>query len=56
MTRPAYIAAVLLAALLLLPAVSPAADGPAKTFAVLPFTVNGPDKYQIGRASCRARV
>lgn len=47
MTRPAYIAAFFLAALLLLPASVPAAaEAPAKTFAVLPFTVNGPDKYQ----------
>jgi len=45
MTRCAYIAALLLAALLLLPAPSRAA-GEAKTFAVLPFTVNGPEKYQ----------
>lgn len=45
MTRCAYIAALLLAALLLLPAPSRAADE-AKTFAVLPFTVNGPEKYQ----------
>jgi hypothetical protein len=47
MTRPAYIASLLLAALLLLPATAPAAaEAPAKTFAVLPFTVNGPDKFQ----------
>jgi len=47
MTRPAYIVAALLAILLLAPVTSPAATGDAvKTFAVLPFTVNGPEKYQ----------
>ncbi|MEW5775126.1 MAG: FG-GAP-like repeat-containing protein [Thermodesulfobacteriota bacterium] len=47
MIRPAYIAAFLLAALLLIPASSPAAaEGQVKTFAVLPFTVNGPEKFQ----------
>jgi TolB-like protein len=47
MTRPVYIAALFLAALLFFPVSSPAAtEGQVKTFAVLPFTVNGPDKYQ----------
>lgn len=47
MTRCTYAAALFLAALLLLPAPLRAAAGDqVKTFAVLPFTVNGPEKYQ----------
>lgn len=46
MIRSAYAAALFLAALLLFPLAGAAAEGQAKTFAVLPFTVNGPEKYQ----------
>ncbi len=43
------LAALVLAAALLLPGPARAQE-PAKTFAVLPFTINGPDKYQyLGR-------
>ena len=59
--RRLAIATVALLATLLL--VGPALAQNTKSFAVLPFSYNGPDKYkyfpsafQIGRASCRERV